>query len=91
MNDQFRYEIGLLGLVAVSAAVLAGLSIRNNDASGAAAWSALLMAIVNTIKEARQSRTIDRMQEGLQRSAPTPEVVDKTTVESAETVNQGRG
>lgn len=54
-------EVGLLGLVAIVAGVMAGLSIHTKDASGAAAWSALLMAIVNTIKENRQSRTIDRM------------------------------
>lgn len=79
--DQYRWELTLLGLIALAAAVLAGLSIRTGDASGAAAWSALLMAIINTIKESRQSRTIDRMQEGLQRSAPTPETVETTTVE----------
>lgn len=82
--DQYRWEIGLLACIAIAAAVLAGLSIKNNDASGAAAWSAVMMAIINTIKESRQSRTIDRMQEGLQRSAPTPETVDKTTVEGAQ-------
>jgi hypothetical protein len=81
VTEQARWEIGLLALVALAAACLAGWSIQKNDASGAAAWSALLMAIINTVKEARQSRTIDRMQEGLQRSAPTPETVDKTTVE----------
>lgn len=55
------FELGLLGLVALIAGIMAGLSIRSNDASGAAAWSALLMAIINTVKEARQGRTIDRM------------------------------
>ncbi|WP_454280598.1 hypothetical protein [Sphingomonas sp. Marseille-Q8236] len=60
-SEQTRLEVGLYALIAVIAGVLAGLSIRSNDAAGAAAWSALLMAIVNAIKEARQSRTIDRM------------------------------
>lgn len=55
------FELGLLGLVAIIAGLMAGFSIRSNDASGAAAWSALLMAIINTVKEARQGRTIDRM------------------------------
>lgn len=84
MSDQ-RFttlmEVGLLAVIAIGAAILAGLAIHRDDANGAAAWSALLMAIVSAIKEARQSRTIDRMQAGLQRSAPTPETVDKTTVE----------
>lgn len=64
-------EIGLLGLVAIVAGVMAGLSIHNKDASGAAAWSALLMAIVNTIKENRQSRTIDRMGQSLANAPPS--------------------
>ena len=81
MTEQARWELALLALVAIIAGIMAGLSNRNNDASGAAAWSALMMAIINTVKEGRQSRTIDRMQEGLQRSAPTPETVDRTTVE----------
>jgi len=55
------FELGLLALVALIAGVMAGLSIHANDSSGAAAWSALLMAIINTVKEARQGRTIDRM------------------------------
>ena len=80
MTEQARWGIALLALVAVIAGVMAGLSIRAKDASGAAAWSALMMAIINTVKEARQSRTIDRMQEGLQRSAPTPETPERTTV-----------
>lgn len=81
MSEQFRWDTCLLGIIAIAAAVLAWTSIKNNDASGAAAWSAILMAIVNAIKESRQSRTIDRMQEGLQRSAPTPETPERTTVE----------
>lgn len=63
-------EIGTLALVALIAGVMAGLSIRSKDASGAAAWSALLMAIINTIKEARSSRTIDRMGQQLGTSTP---------------------
>lgn len=61
-------EIGTLALVAIIAGVMAGLSIHGKDASGAAAWSALLMAIINTIKEARSSRTIDRMGQQLNTS-----------------------
>lgn len=64
------FELGLLGLVAIIAGVMAGLSIHANDASGAAAWSALLMAIINTVKEARQGRTIDRMGASLANTPP---------------------
>ena len=54
-------EIILLAIIAIGAMIMAGLSIKNKDASGAAAWSGLMMAIVNVIKEGRSSRTIDRM------------------------------
>ena len=81
--EQSRLEMGVYALIVLVAGAMAGLSIHAKDANGAAAWSALLMAIVNAIKEARQSRTIDRMQEGLQRSAPTPEMPERTTVEGA--------
>jgi hypothetical protein len=84
MNDQYRWDTTLLAIIALAAALLAWQSIKANDASGAAAWSAILMAIVNAIKEARQGRTIDRMQEGLQRSAPTPETPERTTVEGGQ-------
>lgn len=66
-------EIGTLALVALLAGVMAGLSIHAKDASGAAAWSSLLMAIINTIKEARSSRTIDHMGRQLSTMAPVPE------------------
>lgn len=71
------FELGLLGLVAIIAGLMAGLSIRTNDASGAAAWSALLMAIINTVKEARQGRTIDRMGASLA-NAPAAEPATPT-------------
>ena len=80
-TEQSRLEIGVYALIAIVAGVLAGLSIHSGDANGAAAWSALLMAIVNAIKEARQSRTIDRMGAQLATSAPTPDSVTSTTVE----------
>lgn len=64
-------EMGTLALVAIIAGIMAGISIRSGDASGAAAWSALLMSIINTIKEARSSRTIDRMGQALSTSTPS--------------------
>jgi len=63
-------EVGTLALIGLFSAVLAGLSIRKGDASGAAAWSAILMAIINTIKESRSSRTIDRMGQQLAAASP---------------------
>lgn len=56
--------------VALIAGIMAGLSIKAKDASGAAAWSALLMSIVGTIKESRQGRTIDRMGASLANAPP---------------------
>lgn len=64
-------EMGVLAMVAIIAGLMAGLSIHAKDASGAAAWSALLMSIINTIKEARSSRTIDRMGAALSTSTPS--------------------
>ncbi len=84
MNEQYQWDTTLLAVIAIAAALLAWQSIKAGDASGAAAWSAILMAIVNAIKEARQSRTIDRMGQQLATSAPTPESIDRTTVEGAQ-------
>lgn len=64
------FELSLLAIVAVIAGIMAGLSIHGKDASGAAAWSALLMAIINTVKEARQGRTIDTMGRSLANAPP---------------------
>lgn len=83
-DTAFKFEIALLGMVALSAAILAGLSIKKGDASGAAAWSAILMAIVNSVKEWRSARTIDRMGQSLSDSAPTPQRVTTTTVEGTD-------
>lgn len=69
MNDR-HLEIGLLALMTVVVGVLAGWAIYKGSAGESAAWSAILMAIVNSIKERWQSRTIDRMGENLQRSNP---------------------
>jgi hypothetical protein len=66
-------EIALLAIIAIGSMVMAGLSIKNKDASGAAAWSGLLMAIVNVIKDGRSARTIDRMGVALGQSNPPAE------------------
>jgi hypothetical protein len=70
-------EIVLLAIIAIGSMVMAGLSIKNKDASGAAAWSGLLMAIVNVIKDGRSSRTIDRMAATAAASSP-PSTGDAT-------------
>ncbi len=83
MNDH-RLEMGLLALMTIVVGVLAGWAIAKGSAGESAAWSAILMAIVNSIKEKWQSRTIDRMGAQLATSAPTPESVEKTTVEGTQ-------
>jgi hypothetical protein len=66
-------EIILLAIIAIGSMIMAGLSIKNKDASGAAAWSGLLMAIVNVIKDGRSSRTIDKMAATAAASVPSNE------------------
>lgn len=63
-------EIWLLGAVAGFVTILAGLSVARGNIDGAAAWSTVLMAIVNAIKERWQSRTIDKMGQQLAGSSP---------------------
>lgn len=69
-RDPHTLEIGLLAIIAVSVAILAGWAIAKGSAGESAAWSAILMAIVNSIKERWQARTIDSM--GKQLGASTP-------------------
>lgn len=61
MNDHHKAEIGLLALIALAVSALAGWAIARGSAGESAAWSAILMAIVNSVKERWQARTIDRM------------------------------
>jgi hypothetical protein len=65
-----RLEMGLLALMTIVVGVLAGWAIAKGSAGESAAWSAILMAIVNSIKEKWQSRTIDRMGQQLGASQP---------------------
>lgn len=69
MNDQ-RLEIGLLALMTTVVGLLAGWAIWKGSAGESAAWSAILMAIVNAIKERWQARTIDRQSAQLHASQP---------------------
>lgn len=68
-----RLEMGLLALMTIVVGVLAGWAIAKGSAGESAAWSAILMAIVNSIKEKWQSRTIDRMGQQLGQSQPPTE------------------
>lgn len=63
-------EIVLLGLIAIGVTVLAGLAIWKGEKGEAAAWSTVLMAIVNAIKERWTQRSIDRMGQQLGQSQP---------------------
>lgn len=65
-----RLEMALLALMTIVVGVLAGWAIAKGSAGESAAWSAILMAIVNSIKEKWQSRTIDRMGQQLGQSQP---------------------
>lgn len=63
-------EIVLLGVIAVGAMILAGFAIHADKAGEASAWTALLMAIVNAIKERWQQRSLDRMGASLANAPP---------------------
>lgn len=69
-----RIDVGLLALIAMGVMVLAALSIHNNNAGEASAWTAVLMAIINAIKERWQQHTIDRQSAALHASKPDPQV-----------------
>lgn len=69
--DDHTSEIVLLGIVAIGAMILAGMAIEQDKAGEASAWTALLMAIVNAIKERWQQRSLDRMGQSLANSPPT--------------------
>lgn len=58
----------VLGLIAVGVICLCGYAISRNAAAESAAWTAVLMAIINTIKEGRQQRSAERT---IQQVAPT--------------------
>lgn len=72
-NPDHHSEILLLGVIAIGVCMLAAFSIWRNAAGEAAAWSAILMAIVNSIKERWQNRTIDTMGKQLGASVPPAE------------------
>jgi hypothetical protein len=63
-------ELVLLGIIALGVCVLAGLAYYKGDPQAGAAWSVVLMAIVNSIKERWQTRSIDRMGQSLANAPP---------------------
>ena len=63
-------EILVLAVIAIGVMVLAGLAIRADHAGEASAWTAVLMAIVNAIKERWTQRSVDRMGQQLGQSQP---------------------
>ena len=66
------FDVGLLAIIALGVMVLAAMSIWNNNAGEASAWTAVLMAIINAIKERWQQHTIDRQSAALHASKPEP-------------------
>ncbi len=63
-------EIALLAVIAIGTMVLNAQAIRNGHAGEASAYTAILMAIINAIKERWTQRSVDRMGEQLGQSAP---------------------
>lgn len=68
--SEHRIEIWLLGMIALGVMVLAAISIAKSEAAEASAWTAVLMAIINAIKERWQQRSLDRMGQSLANAPP---------------------
>lgn len=82
MNAGDHADRILLGVIAVAICILLGFMIwKGGSGWDAAAFVGVLTLIVKAIETKWQSRTIDRMGQQLGASAPTPESVEKTTVE----------
>ncbi len=76
-NDH-KLDLGVLTIIAVGAIYLAARAIDSNSAGEASAWTAILMAIINAIKERWQQRSLDRMGESLANAPPAnPPAGDK--------------
>lgn len=68
-TDHFS-EIVLLGLIAGGVIWLAAKAIDDGDAGEASAWTAVLMQIINAIKERWTQRSVDRMGQSLANAPP---------------------
>ncbi|QTH24593.1 hypothetical protein HRJ34_14960 [Rhizorhabdus wittichii] len=80
-NSDHGADLILLGVIAIIVGVLAGLSIHAGEKGEAAAYVAVFMAIISTIKERWTQRSVDRMSAQLQQSAPAPNPPNETTVQ----------
>lgn len=65
------FEVALLAIIAVGVCYLAYSSIDNDKAGEASAWTAVLMAIINAIKERWTQRSLDRMGQNLANAPPS--------------------
>lgn len=68
-SDHFS-EILVLAIIAVGVIWLAGAAIDADKAGEASAWTAVLMAIINAIKDRWAQRSMDRMGQSLANSPP---------------------
>jgi hypothetical protein len=64
-------ELILLAVIAIGVCGLAAAAIWRGAAGESSAWTAVLMAIINAIKERWQSRSIDRMGASLANAPPS--------------------
>ena len=69
-SDHFS-EILVLAIIAIGVIWLAGNAIEKNQAGGAWAWTAVLMAIISAIKERWTQRSVDRMGQSLANAPPS--------------------
>jgi hypothetical protein len=72
-------EILLLGLIAAGVIYLAGQAIDADKAGEASAWTAVLMQIINAIKERWTQRSVDRMGQNLANSPPADPAAKEPT------------
>lgn len=63
-------ELVLLALISIGVCCLAAAAYWRGANEAATAWSAVLMAIINAIKERWQGRSIDRMGQSLANAPP---------------------
>lgn len=65
-------ETILLGIIAIGTIALAMRAIHQNDSTEAAAWTAVLMAIIGAVKDRWVQRSADQNNARLHASKPEP-------------------